>query len=707
MKAYQIVHDMPGRMRIRYGKYTFSKTAAIGLSYELERWKMVNKVEANDITGSILFIYDKNRRRELLALIRQFEIEKFDVTPYLATIKEYNSYEITQKEVSQNYTSKFIKLLLRRYSIRWFLPTPIQYLSSIVLAVKYFKKGLASLGKGHIDVPVLDATSIAVSMLNRQFKTAGDIMFLLSVSQLLEDYTRKKTTLQLKESLSLHLDKVWILENESEIEIPSDTLKRGDIVIVHMGTMIPVDGEITDGQALINESSFTGEPLSKAVGKDDTVFAGTIVEEGKIYVKVRNLQKESRINKIVDMIDVNETLKAGVQSRAEHLADSIVPFSFFGFFGLLLWTRSLTRATSILLVDYSCAIKLTTSISIISAMQEAGKHSIMVKGGKYLEAMAQADTIVFDKTGTLTNATPFVQEVTPLDDYSRDEVLRIAACLEEHFSHSVANAIVKQAQDEELLHQEEHAEVEYIIAHGIATNLHGQRAIIGSEHFVFDDEQIEKPPEIVQLISKLHSKGASSLIYLAIGQRLAGIISIYDPLKPEAKHVINNLREIGFKKVIMLTGDCENAAGHIANELGIDDYKAGILPEDKAEYIRLLKAEGKKVVMVGDGVNDTPALSSADVSISMQDSSDIARELADVTLTSSRLDEIVEFKKISILLMQRIKHNYTNIVAFNSLLILSGLIGLLQPNTSAFLHNTSTFLFSAVSTKPLLYKKEN
>ena len=435
MKAYQIVHDMPGRMRIRYGKYTFSKTAAIGLSYELERWKMVNKVEANDITGSILFIYDKNRRRELLALIRQFEIEKFDVTPYLATIKEYNSYEITQKEVSQNYTSKFIKLLLRRYSIRWFLPTPIQYLSSIVLAVKYFKKGLASLGKGHIDVPVLDATSIAVSMLNRQFKTAGDIMFLLSVSQLLEDYTRKKTTLQLKESLSLHLDKVWILENESEIEIPSDTLKRGDIVIVHMGTMIPVDGEITDGQALINESSFTGEPLSKAVGKDDTVFAGTIVEEGKIYVKVRNLQKESRINKIVDMIDVNETLKAGVQSRAEHLADSIVPFSFFGFFGLLLWTRSLTRATSILLVDYSCAIKLTTSISIISAMQEAGKHSIMVKGGKYLEAMAQADTIVFDKTGTLTNATPFVQEVTPLDDYSRDEVLRIAACLEEHFPH--------------------------------------------------------------------------------------------------------------------------------------------------------------------------------------------------------------------------------------------------------------------------------
>lgn len=340
-------------------------------------------------------------------------------------------------------------------------------------------------------------------------------------------------------------------------------------------------------------------------------------------------------------------------------------------------------------------------------MQEAGKHSIMVKGGKYLEAMAQADTIVFDKTGTLTNATPFVQEVTPLDDYSRDEVLRIAACLEEHFPHSVANAIVKQAQDEELLHQEEHAEVEYIIAHGIATNLHGQRAIIGSEHFVFDDEQIEKPPEIVQLISKLHSKGASSLIYLAIGQRLAGIISIYDPLKPEAKHVINNLREIGFKKVIMLTGDCENAAGHIANELGIDDYKAGILPEDKAEYIRRLKAKGKKVVMVGDGVNDTPALSSADVSISMQDSSDIARELADVTLTSSRLDEIVEFKKISILLMQRIKHNYTNIVAFNSLLILSGLIGLLQPNTSAFLHNTSTFLFSAVSTKPLLYKKEN
>lgn len=702
MQSYRIVHDIPGRMRIRYGRYAFSKKIETSLYHKLKKWDMVFQIEVNHITGSILFIYDTQKRYDLLQLIDQLSIDELISSVQLT--EDIKSYELIQKNVKDRYIKNFGLLVLKRYFMKWFVPLPFQRISCFIFACRYFKKGLHSLKKGNIDVPVLDATSIGVSMINGQFNTAGNIMFLLSISELLEDYTKKKTTLQLKESLSYHLDKIWILENHTEIEIPMSQLKKGDIVIVQTGAMIPIDGEIIDGEAMINESSFTGEPLSKHVKENNSVFAGTLVEEGKIFIKVRNLQQESRITKIVDMIDTNESLKASIQANAEHLADSMVPFSLIGFFGLLLFTRNLTRATSILMVDYSCAIKLSTSISIISAMQEASKHSIMVKGGKYLEAMAQADTIVFDKTGTLTYATPSVQDVIPLQNYSRDEVLSIAACLEEHFPHSVANAIVKQAEIENLIHHEEHAKVEYIIAHGIATYLHGQRTIIGSEHFVFEDEKIEKNDEIISLINDLQNKGSSSLIYLAIGQQLAGIISIYDPLKEEAKQVIHELKKNGFEKIVMLTGDCENAAKHIAEELEITDYQANVLPEDKAKYIHMLKNNGKKVVMVGDGVNDTPALSIADISISMQDSSDIARELADVTLISSQLQEIVALKKLSVLLMKRIKRNYVQIVSFNSSLILGGLLGLLQPSTSALLHNVSTFVFSAYSTKPLMKK---
>lgn len=704
MEAYQIVHDMPGRMRIRYGKYAFSQKKAIALAYEFKKWAMVINVEVNSTTGSVLFTYSADNREQLLESISNFKVNNFDITPYLDRINEDNNYNLKQAKVAKEYRHKFYKLAIRRYATKWFLPLPLRQLTCFIHSCKYFKKGINSILHGKLDVPVLDATSIGVSLFSGQLNTAGNIMFLLNISELLEDYTRKKTTLQLKETLSLNIDKVWILEDNIEHEIPTSSLKKGDVVIVQTGAMIPVDGEILKGEAMVNESSFTGEPLSKAVAENDTVFAGTVVEEGKIYVTVRNLQQESRLSKIVDMIDNNESLKAGIQSNAEHLADSIVPFSFFGFFGLLLITRNLARATSILLVDYSCAIKLSTSISIISAMQEASKHSIMVKGGKYLEIMSKADTIVFDKTGTLTNATPFVQKVTPLNGYSRDRVLTIAACLEEHFPHSVANAIVKQASDEGLSHAEEHAEVEYIIAHGIATKLNNKTAIIGSEHFVFEDNEVPKTEEIKVLIDELQKEGASSLIYLAIGNVLSGIISIYDPLKDESKEVIENLKKVGFKNIVMLTGDCENAARHIANELGITDYKASALPEDKADYINKLKAEGKTVVMVGDGVNDTPALSASDVSISMQDSSDIARELADVTLTSSNLNEIVEFKKLSTLLMERIKRNYRQIVTFNTSLIILGVAGVLNSSTSALLHNTSTFVFAASSTRPLIKK---
>ena len=688
MLEYRIVHDIPGRMRIRYGRYRFSRNKALALHFALCKWDMVESADVNERTGSILFTYSVDKRAALIDKINSLDIPHFDETPYEKLIKE-NKYLIDHRDINDQYIGKFTAIIARRYASKWFLPLPVRNVLTIYHTIRYVKEGLNSLVHKRIDVPVLDATSISVSLLSGQWGTARNIMFLLNISSLLEDYTK-------------NIDKVWVLEEEKEKQIPTTHLQKEDIVVVQTGSMVPVDGEVVNGEAMINESSFTGEPLSKMVKQGSSVFAGTVVEEGKIYIKVRNLQLESRINKIVDMIDTNESLKAGIQSGAEHLADAIVPYSFVAFFGLLLATRNLTRASSVLLVDYSCAIKLSTSISIISAMQEAGRHSVMVKGGKYLEAMDQADTIVFDKTGTLTNAQPFVQKVTPIGNYTRDEVLRIAACLEEHFPHSVANAIVKQASLEQLHHEEEHAEVKYIIAHGIATVYRDQRAIIGSDHFVFEDEHITKTEEIETLINNLQSEGASSLIFLAIGGELAGIISIYDPLKPEAKATIMNLRSSGFKNIIMLTGDSENAAKHIAEELNIDGYLAGVLPEDKANYVKKLRDEGHKVVMVGDGVNDTPALSCADVSISLQDSSDIARELADVTLTSSSLEEIVVFKQLSALLMRRIKRNYTRIVTLNTCLILLGMFGILPASTTSLIHNGSTFVFAMSSSTSLL-----
>lgn len=701
MLNYNIVHDIPGRMRIRYGRFTFSRQKALALHFALTKWEMVESADVNERTGSILFIYDKEKRASLIDKINTLDIRGFDPEPYTKLIED-NKYLIDHRDINDLYIGKFAGIVARRYASKWFLPLPIRNILTLYHTIGYVKEGLASLVHKRIDVPVLDATSISVSLLSHQWSTARNIMFLLNISSLLEDYTKKSTSLQLKETLAVNVDKVWVLEEGKEKQIPTSMLQKGDTVIVQTGSMVPIDGEVLEGEAMVNESSFTGEPLSKMVKKDSTVFAGTIVEEGKIFIKVRNLQLDSRINKIVDMIDTNESLKAGIQSGAEHLADAIVPYSFIAFFGLLLATRNLTRASSVLLVDYSCAIKLSTSISIISAMQEAGRHSIMVKGGKYLEAMDEADTIVFDKTGTLTNAQPFVQKVTPLGNYTREDVLKIAACLEEHFPHSVANAIVKQASVEDLNHEEEHAEVEYIIAHGIATLYKGQRAVIGSEHFVFEDEHVSMTDSISDLIASLQSEGASSLIFLAIGGELTGIISIYDPLKKEAKKTIQELRNSGFKNIVMLTGDSENAAKHIAEELDIDGYLAGVLPEDKANYIKKLKEEGHKVVMVGDGVNDTPALSCADVSISLQDSSDIARELADVTLTSSSLDEIVVFKEISHLLMKRIKRNYTKIVTLNTGLILLGMFGVLPASTTSLIHNGSTFIFSIGSSTSLL-----
>lgn len=697
MSNFKIVHEIDGRLRVRFGQYAFTNEQATILKSDFLKLEYVRYVEAHYKNGSLLLVFDENYKNEVFGYLKSYDLS----TLQNREIPENCSQNL--QVLDQSFKHELIKIFAKRYAVKLFLPNVVGKGIAIYKALAYFKAGIASLGNKRIDVPVLDATSIGVSLLRKEFNTASNIMLMLKISELLEDYTRQKVTLQLGDSLMNKFDKVWIYKDGQEQEIAMSDLKQGQTVIVQTGSMVPIDGEIIDGEAMVNESSFTGEPLSKRVTLNDTVYAGTLIEEGKIFVKVRNLQDESRIAKIIDMIDTNESLKASIQSKAEHMADAIVPYSFLGFFGVWAFTRNLTRATALLLVDYSCAIRLSTSISVISAMQEASMHNVLVKGGKHLESMKDANVIVFDKTGTLTHAKPVVLDVVPLQDYTREEVLKIAACLEEHFPHSVANAIVHQAEIENLKHREEHAEVKYVIAHGISTSLKGEDVIIGSSHFVFEDEGVEMTQEIKSLISSLESKGSSSLIYLAISKKLAGIISIYDPLKPEAKEVIQELRDIGFDKVIMLTGDSPSCAKTIAKQLNLDDFRAGILPEEKASYIESLKKEGNTVVMVGDGINDTPALSMADVSISLQDSSDIARELADITLVSNSLNDIVALRMISEGLFKRIHSQYRLIVSLNTSFIVLGALGLLTPQMLVMLHNGSTFLIASGSTRSLLH----
>ena len=697
MSNFKIVHEIDGRLRVRFGQYAFTNEQATILKSDFLKLEYVRYVEAHYKNGSLLLVFDENYKNEVFGYLKSYDLS----TLQNREIPENCSQNL--QVLDQSFKHELIKIFAKRYAVKLFLPNVVGKGIAIYKALAYFKAGIASLGNKRIDVPVLDATSIGVSLLRKEFNTASNIMLMLKISELLEDYTRQKVTLQLGDSLMNKFDKVWIYKDGQEQEIAMSDLKQGQTVIVQTGSMVPIDGEIIDGEAMVNESSFTGEPLSKHVTLNDTVYAGTLIEEGKIFVKVRNLQDESRIAKIIDMIDTNESLKASIQSKAEHMADAIVPYSFLGFFGVWAFTRNLTRATALLLVDYSCAIRLSTSISVISAMQEASMHNVLVKGGKHLESMKDANVFVFDKTGTLTHAKPVVLDVVPLQDYTREEVLKIAACLEEHFPHSVANAIVHQAEIENLKHREEHAEVKYVIAHGISTSLKGEDVIIGSSHFVFEDEGVEMTQEIKSLISSLESKGSSSLIYLAISKKLAGIISIYDPLKPEAKEVIQELRDIGFDKVIMLTGDSPSCAKTIAKQLNLDDFRAGILPEEKASYIESLKKEGNTVVMVGDGINDTPALSMADVSISLQDSSDIARELADITLVSNSLNDIVALRMISEGLFKRIHSQYRLIVSLNTSFIVLGALGLLTPQMLAMLHNGSTFLIASGSTRSLLH----
>ena len=631
-------------------------------------------------------------RQTIIELLRGFHYEDVEVPEGLI--------ENSGRELNNTYQEKLIGKIVFHYARRWILPYPIRICLTSIQSVKYLWKGLTTLAAGRIEVPVLDATAIGVSVLRSDFNTAGSIMFMLGIGELLEEWTHKKSVDDLARTMSLNVGKVWLVSGGQEVLVPTSQIKAGDKVVVHMGNIIPFDGVVAEGEAMVNQASLTGEsvPVRKTV--ESTAYAGTVVEEGELTILVKEVGGSSRFEKIVKMIEDSEKLKSGAESKAEHLADKLVPYSLGGTILTYLLTRNVTKALSILMVDYSCALKLAMPISVLSAIREASLYNVTVKGGKYLEAVAEADTIVFDKTGTLTKAKPTVVDVVSFNGESTDELLRIAACLEEHFPHSMAKAVVDAATQKNLEHEEMHSKVEYIVAHGIASKINEKRAVIGSAHFVFEDENCVIPEGEQEKFDALPKE--YSHLYLAIEGKLAAVICIEDPLREEASAVVQSLKRAGLSKVVMMTGDSERTAAAIAKRVGVDEYYSEVLPEDKASFVEREKAAGRKVIMIGDGINDSPALSAANVGIAISDGAEIAREIADITVSSDDLYQIVTLKLLSDSLMERIKKNYRRIVGFNSLLIVLGVTGVIQPTTSALLHNSSTLLIGLECMQNLL-----
>lgn len=587
-----------------------------------------------------------------------------------------------------------------RVGNKLFVPLPIRTGITIVKSFKYIWEGIRTLAKGKIEVPVLDATAIGVSILRNDTSTAGSIMFLLGIGEILEEWTHKKSVDDLARSMSLNIGKVWLVKDGQEILVPSDEIEAGDNVRIRVGNVIPFDGEVVSGEAMVNQASMTGESMPVRKGESAIVYAGTVVEEGEITISVRSTNGGSKYENIVHMIEESEKLKSSVESKASHLADQLVPYSLAGTALTYLFTRNVTKALSILMVDYSCALKLSMPLSVLSAINEAGTYNVTVKGGKYMEAIAEADTIVFDKTGTLTKAEPTVKQVVSFNGLGEDELLRIAACLEEHFPHSMAKAVVGAARNKNLVHEEMHSKVEYIVAHGISSQIEGRKVIIGSYHFVFEDEKCIIPDDKKELFDGLPDE--YSRLYMAIENELAAVICIEDPIREEAADIIKKLKEAGIKKAVMMTGDSERTAKAVAAKIGVDEYYSEVLPEDKAKFVEKEKSLGHKVIMVGDGINDSPALSAADVGIAISDGAELAREIADVTVEGNDLYELVALKHISNALMKRIHKNYRMIMGINSTLIVLGVAGIIPPTTSALLHNTSTIAISLKSLEKLI-----
>lgn len=690
---FTIKHESRGRMRVHMEQYRMTYEQADTLLYVIHNHRNVTFVKVYDRTADAVIEYVGDRE-QIIELLRHFHYESANVPQTVI--------KTSGRELNNSYQEKLIGSVVWHYSKKLLLPLPIRIALTIGRSVKYIGIGLKCLLQRKIEVPVLDATAITVSLVTKDFSTASSIMFLLGIGELLEEWTHKKSVDDLARSMSLNVSKVWLRTPENqEILVESSKIEKGDKVVVHMGNVIPFDGEVLDGDAMVNQASLTGEsvPVQRTVG--NTVFAGTVVEEGEITIRVKEVEGNNRFDQIVTMIEESEKLKSELEGKAEHYADKLVPWTL-GATGLTyLLTRNVTKAMSILMVDFCCALKLAMPISVLSAIREASLYNVTVKGGKFLEAVAEADTIVFDKTGTLTKAHPTVVDVVNFnDEYSSDDMLRVAACLEEHFPHSMAKAVVDAASKKGLSHEEMHTKVEYIVAHGIATSINGKRTVIGSYHFVFEDEKCVVPAGKEPLFESLPLY--YSHLYLAIEGKLSAVICIEDPLRDEAAAVVTSLKKAGISKVVMMTGDSERTASVIAKKVGVDEYYAEVLPEDKAAFVEREKAKGRKVIMIGDGINDSQALSAANVGIAISDGAEIAREIADITVGSDDLYQIVTLKYISNALMKRIKSNYRKIVGFNSGLIALGVAGVLPPTTTALLHNGSTILISVNSMKNLL-----
>lgn len=689
-----IKHDIRGRLRIHMVQSRMSYEEADTLLYYIENLSGVTSAKVFERTCDASISY-KGERETLLQALRIFQYQTTDVPADLLAH--------SGRKLNSTYQEKLMQKVVLRAGSKLFLPYPIQAAYAAFKSVHYIWKGLRCLAHKKLEVEVLDATAIGVSVFRADFTTASSIMFLLGIGELLEEWTHKKSVDDLARSMSLNVSKVWLKKDDQEILVSSKDIKPGDEVIVRMGNVIPFDGIVCDGEATVNQASLTGE--SEPVRKDHGtyVYAGTVLEEGELTIQVKAVSGSTRFEKIVTMIEDSEKLKSGVESKAESLADRLVPYTLGGTALTWLLTRNTTKALAVLMVDFSCALKLAMPISVLSAIREAQTHHITVKGGKFLEAVASADTIVFDKTGTLTKAKPTVKDVVVFNGSSKEEMLRIAACLEEHFPHSMAKAVVTAAKQRSLDHEEMHSKVNYIVAHGISSSINDHKVIIGSYHFVFEDEGCHIPEDQMDKFENLPTE--YSHLYMAIDNKLAAVICIEDPLRPEAAAAIRALKAAGIKHVVMMTGDSERTAAAIAKRVGVDEYYSEVLPEDKANYIERQKAKGSKVIMVGDGINDSPALSAADAGVAVSDGAEIAREIADITVASDDLYQLVILKSLSNRLMKRIQRNYRTIVGFNTGLIGLGVAGILQPTTSALFHNTSTLLISLNNMKPLLHEE--
>ena len=691
-----IVHESRGRMRLRLRQKTMTLRQADLLETWLKTQPWTKEAVVHERTGCVIVTYTGGRETVLAALggFTWAGAESSVTLPGHST-----------RELNREFQEKLVGKVLMKGAAALFLPAPLRIARVVWHMVPFLHKGLRCLGRRKIKVELLDALSIGISVGRRDFGTAGMVMFLLEIGELLEDWTRKKSVADLAESLSLHVDRVWLKTEAGEVLTPIGQVQPGDRVVVRAGGVIPLDSVVAEGEVTVNQASLTGESVPVAKRPGGAVYAGTVVEEGECVLEVKQASGQGRYDQIVEMIQRSEQMKSAAEAKASSLADKLVPYTFAGSLLSLALTRNVTRALSVLMVDFSCALKLAMPLAVLSAMREAGREHITVKGGKFLEAVAKADTIVFDKTGTLTHACPRVAKVIPFHGKDETEMLRLAACLEEHFPHSMANAVVEEARRRGLNHEERHAKVKYLVAHGIASSVDGEQVRIGSAHFIFEDEKVIIPEGEQAKFDALPPE--YSQLYLAIDGVLSAVICISDPLRKEAKDVLSTLRDLGVKNAVMLTGDSPRTAASIAEQLGVDDFRAGVLPADKAEYVAAMRREGHTVLMVGDGVNDSPALSEADAGIAISDGAAIAREIADITIAADSLWELVRLRQLAMALMHRIQNNYRFVIGFNGALIGLGVAGILPPATSAMLHNLSTLGVSLHSMSALPQKKQN